>query len=106
MKATLQRESAVFEPFGLTLRVTNHPSDRRWFFATKFKELKVAVSPDGTESLTHVSFETSSYIRNAPEYRKVLPEAPLERVEGIARVTFPHPGGSVRKSRSSTPTCR
>lgn len=63
----------------------------------------MAVGPDGTESLTHVPFETCSYIRNALEYRKVLPEAPLERIEGTARVAFPHPGGSVRKPHSPAP---
>ncbi|KAM5536452.1 hypothetical protein V8D89_009888 [Ganoderma adspersum] len=72
-----------------------------WFYANRFKELKVAVGPDGIETLTHVSFKTSSYIRNAPEYRKVLPEAPLERAEGTARVLFPHPRGSVLLRRWS-----
>ncbi|PIL27948.1 hypothetical protein GSI_09983 [Ganoderma sinense ZZ0214-1] len=72
-----------------------------WFYASKFEELKVTVSPEGTESLTHVPFETSMGNRNAPEYRKVLPEAPLERVEGTTRIALPHPGGSVLLRRWS-----
>lgn len=67
----------------------------RWFLAYDFSKLDIEANADGTDEVNVVGFDEVQD-GSTFEYRNVLPEAPLERVEGKAHVVSSD-GTSLRK---------